>query len=429
MRSGDRHEQIVDDQAPQPKDPTGLWTAPRRGILFMQSQEFLGADTQLHLSLMRHLGRDRFDVHCAAPKPRRGAVAAPTSAVRKLGDVHVRETEFGPSLEARSRLALLTDVARRALLGLVSLIGLVVYVRRNRIAIIHCTEKPRDAIYGTVVGLLTGAKCVIHVHIKAETWIRPAVRRSMRRAAALIGVSEFVAASIRELGYDAEKVTAVLNGLELDQWTGPAPDPSAVREEFGIAADTPLLVSVSRLYRYKGQHELLGALPIVKREFPDVRVLIVGEDDPRAYRDEASYTAELRRLCDELDLGDNVVFTGFRNDVRAIMAASDLFVMPSHEEPFGMVFIESMVLERPVVALDNGGTVEVVDHGGSGLLSPRGDLEQLAANIVRLLGDDELRREMGANGRRRVAELLNSERMTRDVEAVYDRVLGSDRRP
>ena len=397
--------------------------SPAVGVLFMQSQEFFGADSQIHASIMRHLDRDRFEVHCAVPRQRRHAPAAPsTEAVRHIPYVHVRPTEFGPTLDGTSRRSLLRDVTRSGLPAVFSLLGLAMYARKHRIAIVHCTEKPRDVIYGTLVARWCGAQCVVHVHVKAETWIRAAVRRRMHRAAALIGISDFVAGSIRDLGYDASKVVTVLNGLEVERWIGAEPDGDAIRRELAIVSSTPLILSASRLYRYKGQHELLTALPIVKREFPEVILLIVGEDDPRADRDVPSYTAELKKLCDDLDLRDNVSFTGFRADVRSIMAASDVFAMPSFEEPFGMVFLEAMALGKPVIALDNGGTREVVDNGGSGLLSAPADTEQLARNIIRLLRDPELRRRMGEHGQCRVIERFNSVRMTRDVERVYDMV-------
>ena len=265
---------------------------------------------------------------------------------------------------------------------------------------------------------------MVHVHVKAEMWIRALVRRCMHHAAGLIAISEFVAQSIRDLGYSPSRVFLVLNGLELEDWVDQSSEGAAVRNEFGIAPETPLIASASRLFKYKGQHELLQALPQVKARFPDVKVLIVGEDDPRAFQEGGSYTDELKRLCKELSLEDNVVFTGFRRDVRAIMSACDIYSMPSFEEPFGMVFTEAMALERPVVALDNGGTKEVVVDGVTGLLSDPGDTDALAADLLKLMEDPALRAEMGRRGRQRVVELLNSKRMADDVADVYDQITG-----
>jgi glycosyltransferase involved in cell wall biosynthesis len=394
-------------------------------VLFMQSQEFFGADSQIHASIMTHLDRDRFEVHCAPPRPRNNVDSAAVQRVRRIDDVALRLTEFGPSLEAEHSAVAGSMRAARAS-G--SLLGLARYIRRHGIEIVHCTEKPRDTILGRVVAKLGGADCVVHAHVAVQSWMRPGVLRAMRHAKALIGVSEFIAQSIVDAGYPSSRVHAVLNGLELSEWLDVPVDPAPVRREFGITVGTPLLVSASRLYRYKGQHEILAALPSVKQEFPNVKLLIVGEDDPGSYTPEASYTATLKQMCVDLDLSDNVVFTGFRTDVRSLMAACDLYVMPSFEEPFGMVFVEAMSLERPVVALNNGGTREVVDHGGSGLLSEPGDTPALAENIRTLLRDPELRRRMGTHGRERVKTHFNSCRMARDVEQVYEAVITERRR-
>ncbi len=399
----------------------------RIGVLFMQSQEFFGADSQIHASIMRHLDRDRFEVHCAAPKDHDGTSSPSTLELIRVPDLHLRPTYFGMSIWGSSRWDVVRRGIRHGIAVASSLMGLAWYVRRNRIRIIHCTEKPRDAIFGTIIAPLGGARCVVHVHVQLQDWIRSAVRRSMRRSAALIGVSEFVAQSIRDVGYEPTRVSAVLNGLELDDWDATDVDTDAVRREFGIASDAPLIITASRLYRWKGQHLLLAALPEVKRHVPDVRLLIVGSDDPRSDPGEQSYSASLHLQCDQLGLSDNVIFAGWRTDVRALMAASDVYAMPSFEEPFGMVFTEAMYLRRPVVALDNGGTREVVVNGESGLLSEPDDVEGLARNLVRLLADPALRRRMGESGRRRVQDHLNSERMARDVERVYERVVASPR--
>jgi D-inositol-3-phosphate glycosyltransferase len=156
----------------------------------------------------------------------------------------------------------------------------------------------------------------------------------------------------------------------------------------------------------------------VRARFPAVKLLIVGRDDTRAGGG-SSYTAELRQMVSQLGLDDNVVFTGWRPDLNRLMAACDAFVMPSFEEPFGMVYVEAMALRRPVVALDSGGAKEIIDHGGSGLLSPPGDVESIAANITRLLAEPELRSRMGEHGRRRVIERFSSVRMTEDMAALY----------
>jgi glycosyltransferase involved in cell wall biosynthesis len=392
-------------------------------VLFMQSQTFFGADSYIHSVIMREFDRSRFRVHAAVNYGGSAhETSAAASALERIPAIAIRPTRFGTSVNFRSRGALIRDTLTQGPAALWSLIGLARYVRRHDVKIIHCTEKPRDAFYGGLIARLTGAKCVVHLHVKTEGWISRTVQWSMRRAAAIIGVSQFVADTTVAMGFPRDRVFAVLNSIEADRWD-PELDGSPIRSELGIGADTHVLVAVSRLNSWKGHNELLRALALVVEQCDDVVLLVVVEDDPRSHPGGGSYTAELRALAGELGITDHVVFTGFRSDIDRFMAVCDVYSMPSHEEPFGMVFLEAMCMRKPVAALDNGGTREVVDHGGSGLLAPPGDIDQIAADIVTLLDDAELRRRMGVHGRERAEREFTPQRLARDVERVYDTIL------
>ena len=109
--------------------------------------------------------------------------------------------------------------------------------------------------------------------------------------------------------------------------------------------------------------------------------------------------------------------------MRALMTAADVYCMPSFEEPFGMVFVEAMGLAKPVVALDIGGSKEIVVDGSTGFLTAPGDTAGLSERLVRLLVDPDLRRSMGEAGHRRVMEEYSGERLAHNVAAVYDHLL------
>jgi glycosyltransferase involved in cell wall biosynthesis len=302
---------------------------------------------------------------------------------------------------------------------------------------VHCTEKPRDAVLGYLVSKLGGARCVIHVHVKAEQWISPLVRWAMRRSE-LIAISEFVRSSLIDRGYSARRVHVVLNALDVDIWNdqlggldergwNAGNDAAAIRAEFGIPPATPLLLIVSRLNRWKGHLDLVRALGIVRRHDPNFALLIVGESDTTDRSSPSFFDFEaINTLIDQLDLREHVIFTGYRRDVPRIMEACDLYTMPSFEEPFGMVYLEAMALAKPVISVDNGGTPEVVLQGRTGLLSPPGDIEALAGNIRRLLEDPDLRTTMGKEGRSRVESEFNPVRLANDIGRVYDAMLGLD---
>ena len=148
------------------------------------------------------------------------------------------------------------------------------------------------------------------------------------------------------------------------------------------------------------------------REQPDARLVVVGDDGPM----QGAYLRHLANVVHELGLDDHVVFTGRRSDVARLMAAADVYAMPSFDEPFGLVYLEAMAMALPVVALDNGGTPEVVEHGRSGLLSAPGDIEALAANVLRrCCASPSCGGGWVEHGRRRVEERFTSERMARDT--------------
>jgi L-malate glycosyltransferase len=298
------------------------------------------------------------------------------------------------------------------------LTGLARYIRANRIDVIHCTEKPRDAFYGFLLARATGARCLIHLHVKVENWISPLTRWVMKRADAIVGVSSFVAQSNVAMGYPASRTSYVHNGIDLSGWDANA-NGNRIRQEFNIGAETILLAAIGRLVYYKGQMELLEAVRKVHQSYPDVRLLIVGEGDELP----GSFTQRLKAMVETTELRDVVTFTGHRRDVREILAACDIFTFPSFEEPFGMVYLEAMLMKKPVVALDNGGAREIVEHGKTGLLSAPKDIEQLAANIITLMRDKNLRTQMGENGRKLVKEHFSAERMAGEFGELYQRIL------
>jgi glycosyltransferase involved in cell wall biosynthesis len=368
---------------------------------------------------MRHLDRARFELHAACSSGARGIPSSTFQALAGIPDVQIVPVNFGTSAFGGSRL----DKARAAL-GMLpvaaSVAGLARYVRRERIQIVHSGEMPRDALTCALLSAVTGAKAVLHLHVGYGTWMSPLVRWAMRRAHALVGVSEFVVRSLVANGFPAGKVHAVLNAIDAAAWD-PSLDPAPVRRELGLPASAPVLVSVSRLFHWKGHADLLRALALVHRDVPEARLVVVGGEYPPGGR----YTDEMRALAAQLGVADRVLFTGHRPDVARLLAAADVYAMPSFEEPFGLVYLEAMAMRRPVVALASGGVPEVVVHGETGLLSAPGDLPALAAHLVTVLRDPDLRARMGAAGRRRVETRFTPERMAREAERVLATLAGT----
>jgi glycosyltransferase involved in cell wall biosynthesis len=386
----------------------------RTRVLFINSALLAGADTWIHLLLLRNLSQGQFELHAAGQS---GSPAPAFDELHAIPGIAQRPTNFGPSLWGRSKLQKLASIAG-APSAAASLLGLAAYIRRHRIEIVHSTDRPRDAIACVVLAALTRAKALIHAHVNYGDWMSRGVTWAFGRADGIVGVSHYTARTFVEAGYRSDRVHAVLNAIEPSHWD-PSLDPTPGRASLGVPDGAPLVVSVARLFRGKGHFELLGALALVKRKYPNVRLAIVGSDYPV----DSGTTQMLKEHARGLGIVENVVFTGQRSDVALLLAACDVFSLPSFEEPFGLVFAEAMAMKRPVVALTTGGTPEVVEHGKCGLLSAPGDIDALAANLLRLLGDPALRAQFGEYGRSRVEEHFTPQRMASDFAALYARML------
>lgn len=183
---------------------------------------------------------------------------------------------------------------------------------------------------------------------------------------------------------------------------------------------------VAQLVGWKQQTTMIEAFRKVVEKHPRARLLLVGAEwNPTSAPGEVSYTDELRGLVGAAGLERHVVFLGHRRDVRQILAAADIFALPSVGDPCALAHIEAMAMAKPIVAVEAGGAPELVEHGKAGLLGPPGDSEQLATNVNALIEDPARRREMGRYGRRHVLEHLNAKRMADDVEGVYRLVSGA----
>ena len=393
------------------------------GVLFTQAQSGFFAPTMIHSLLMRYFDREYIEVHLACTTGTRGEKPPSLKALENIPDLHIRPTNFGPTIYRRSKI----DIVRNTLFtgphAIISLLGLVKYIKQHNIDIIHTGDRPRDAFYGVLLARLTGVKSIIHVHAKCDDWMGSRVFWAMKQADAIIGVSQFVAQSVIAQGYPPDKVHYVLNSINISDWNY-STDGSPVRREFGVAPDEPLLTIISRLEPQKGHAQLLKAIAMVKAKVPCFKVLIVGDDDPGVLQPGYSLIADLRKLTHELGLSEHVIFSGYRADVRQILAACDLYTLPASDEGFGLAFLEAMAMKKPIIALDTGGAPEVVEHGKSGFLSPPGDIPQLAENILTLINNPTLRSQMGEYGRMQVEQNFNTQRMAKDVEHIYRLILG-----
>jgi len=228
-------------------------------------------------------------------------------------------------------------------------------------------------------------------------------------------------AQLRRLPITAGRVQLLYYGLDMRRFT-PAEDATRpLSRELGIPEDAPIVAVIARLQRGKGQHIFLQAAAHVRRWWPRARFLVVGDT---LFGLEPEYKAELRALADQLQLSEHVMFTGFRDDVPALLNGVDIVVhAATAPEAFGLAVAESLAMAKPVVATRGEGPAEIVEDGETGFLVSPGDAQALADKILLLLHDAGLRRRMGTKGRDMVLRRFTMERMIGELEESYLDVL------
>lgn len=218
-------------------------------------------------------------------------------------------------------------------------------------------------------------------------------------------------------GEDAlgKKVTVILNGISPPDTVNLTPT-QRIREELGIYQDAPLIVCAARLEQEKDVTTLIASMKTVLAEFPDARCVIAGQGKQRT---------ELEAQIARDGTTGKVVLAGFRDDAISIIAASDIFVLPSLAEPFGLVLLEAMALGKPVIATAAGGPLEIVNSGESGLLVPPRDPAALADALRALLRSPQMRESMGVQGRERYEQHFTTRTMARVTLRVYEQAAGA----
>jgi Glycosyltransferase len=180
-------------------------------------------------------------------------------------------------------------------------------------------------------------------------------------------------------------------GFDFNALSATESDRRKVREEFGFGNDF-VIGCVGRFFKNKGHSYLLTALKDVIKEFPNVKLFLLGSGDRKYIED----------LINELNLKDFVVFAGYRKDVPACMKAMDLLVHPSLSESFGQVIVEAMSVETPVIVTSVGGVPEIVENEETGLVIQPKNSDAIRDSILEMIRDSELRNRLAKAGKKSV---------------------------
>lgn len=243
----------------------------------------------------------------------------------------------------------------------------------------------------------------------------------------VVTVSEHVRSYLRSAGVPAQQVTTVATGVDLSRYdvsnpelnTTPAPR-LALRQELGLPENAVLVGTVAILRAKKGHAQILDAVPQVLARFPEAHFVFAG-DGPQ--------TENLQQRIAAEGYGERVHLLGLRRDVVRVLAALDVFLLPTHQEALGTAFIEAGAMGLPAIGTAIDGVPEVIQDEQTGLLVPAqasggASGAAIATAVNRLLADPALRQHYGAAAAQFVRHKFSRQAMVTGMEAVYRQLLG-----
>lgn len=315
--------------------------------------------------------------------------------------------------------------ARRALMMASRLPGATMFLaaqmQRIQPHVIYTAQQSYDVVLGRLLSAVYQVPHFIHIHYPVGPWLGRLSYQIIRRTPVLFAVSEFIRQTAIESGIPAERVRTLLNSAEIQQFDAPQ-DPRALRHEFNLPEDTPVVLCAGRLDPSKGHLMLFEAFAKVQQHLPDARLIVCGQTTTRDGFDQV-----LRQRVVDLKLQDRIIFAGVRKDLLTLYAGADVFCLPTRNEAFGNVFVESMLARLPVVAIRSGAIPEIVEDGRTGLLSAGDDATGLAEHLLTLLRDRDLARRMGHAGEARARALFTPEKIATTWSALLTEAVASAR--
>lgn len=361
---------------------------------FTDSREIGGAEHAL-LLLIEHIDRESWK---------------PTLLYNEsagIGPLVERARSIGAEIRA-------VPAAPEGLTGAGRVPGLVRMLRRSPPAVFHAhLSWPLAGKYPLLAAVLARVPAVVAtVHLYPDFSIDRSTYAQERMLAARVGayiaVSDDIARRlVRGLGWPRSKIEVIRNGVP---HTPPLAADPRLRSQLTGGSDRPVVLTTARLAPQKGVEILLEAAALV----PDAQFVVAGEGPGRA---------DLEARARAIGLGDRMLFLGHRLDVPQLLAASDVFVLPSLREGTSLAILEAMASGLPIVSSAIGGTDELIVSGQSGILVQPGNPREVARALRLLLQDAGFSSRLGAAARMRAGTQFSMSAVASRVTAVYEALL------
>lgn len=254
-------------------------------------------------------------------------------------------------------------------------------------------------------------RCGNHFYDGASARVRHLEHRGVTEADRVIAVSRTLQRELAwAFGAPLEEMAVIYNGIRPTP-ADSRPDPGEVRKHFGLPRESPLVLFAGRMTCQKGPDLLLAAVPDILRQHPGVQFVFAGDGDLRHRLETEAWQRGISQSCR---------FLGHRSatEMKDLFAASDMVVVPSRNEPFGIVILEAWDASRPVVATENGGPSEFVWHEVTGLKIKDREAS-IAWGVNRLLESPSWAAWMGRNGRVAVETAFSWKSIALKTEQAY----------
>lgn len=290
-------------------------------------------------------------------------------------------------------------------------------IRQKDVRLVHSTTL--SVLAAPLVAWVTRTPLISHVQ---EILIDPRIIRKVLHAVArysadrIVCISDSVKAHIVEDEPKAEKLVEVVRN-SIPSPTEPLRTIEEMRNELGLAKDLPVVGMVGRVSPWKGQEIFVRAAAILRSEGIACQFVAIGG----IFDNERQHLDRLKETIRSLNLDNLVKIEGFRKDARELIAAFNVFVLPSIlPEPFGLVVAEAMAAGKPVIATAHGGPTEMVVEGETGFLIPPNDPYALASAIKKLLAHPEEAARLGRAGRTRFLDHFEMREYVQRIERLYE---------
>lgn len=330
--------------------------------------------------------------------------------VTQLGDrVHFHEVEMMsyPLFEHQPYdLALATKMATVARSEKLDLLH-VHYAIPHSISAILARESIKQKRYVPVITTLHGTDITL---VGADRSYLPITRYALQQSDGVTAVSKFLKQATIET-FDFDEIEVIPNFICAYHYK--RLEDSPLRAELAPNGEK-LLTHVSNFRAVKRPIDCVEIIAKIREQGENARLVMVGDGPERSA---AYYRAE------QLNVLDDVLFVGKQANISDYLGVSDIFLLPSELESFGLAALEAQACELPVIATRIGGIPEVVNDGESGYLSDIGDIEKMTKDTLGLLRDDEKRRAFGLRGRELAIERYSTEKIIPQYIAFYERVV------